>query len=676
MTKSALQQIYSKLQQNQDALGSAIAACKRISASPLFDPIYYTKRYEDVGQSGLEPIAHYVIFGAAEARSPHPLFDARFYRDCLTDKVSRTNNPLRHYLVSPDARELWPNRLFDPKFYLSQTAADVSNPLEHYITVGAANGLDPFPLFDSSFYSTFYKDVGASQINPLVHYLLLGAFEGRAPHYLFDTEHYLRSLEVQCIPYTNLNGADTNEILSNFYEQALKVNHPDNPTLINPLIHYLKLGAEEERNPHPLFSTKFYLSVNADVREAGENPLVHYVTSGQQQHRKPHELFDPKFYLQNLGEVSAGANKAPLVHFLSYGGKNAVSPHPLFDSAFYLRNHPELAAGGVNPLAHYLKIESLGHRLVPNPSFDGLYYSSFDEELNASGLSALEHYIGYGESEKRPRNFFEKATNTGVQHGFDETIATLDQIKFRKPSDQVKVAIVLFGPTPVESDFLRCLRAISRQNVSFAYDVLATGKDIERIIQIAKQLDISWFAEDILSESEACNRAVQFTEAEVLVFLRKDFQVLSDWLANLVANYATSGIVCSATLSPLGRILNCGASLDHDAAIKHNLRHTNGFNRDLNERLPVAVVPRGSIAISRRLFSQLSGYDTTISSISYQDADLSHRANLAGFENFLEPLSRVVSLTDYGSDLHSVVPVSEEDLVAQRQYLERRKLKV
>jgi hypothetical protein len=566
--------------------------------------------------------------------------------------------------------------LFDPEFYLSQTAEDVGNPLEHYITVGAAKGLDPFPLFDSSFYSTFYKDVGASQINPLVHYLLLGAFEGRAPHYLFDTEHYSRSLEVQCIPYTNLDGADTNEILSNFYEQALKVNHPDNPTLINPLIHYLKMGSEEERNPHPVFSTQFYLGANADVREAGENPLVHYVTSGQQQHRKPHELFDPKFYLQNLGEVSAGAAQAPLVHFLTYGGKNAVSPHPLFDSAFYLRNHPELAAGGVNPLAHYLKIESLGHHLVPNPSFDGLYYSSFDEELNASGLSALEHYIRYGESEKRPRNFFDKATNIGVQHGFDETIATLDQINFRKSSDQAKVAIVLFGPTPVESDFLRCLRAISRQNVNFAYDVLATGKDIERIIQIAKQLDIPWCAEDILSESEACNRAVQLTEAEVLVFLRKDFQVLSDWLANLVANYATSGIICSATLSPLGRILNCGASLDHDAAIKHNLRHTNGFNRDLNARLAVAVVPRGSLAISRRLFSQLSGYDTTISSILYQDVDLSHRANLAGFENYLEPLSRAVSLTDYGSDLHSVVPVSEEDLVAQRQYLERCKLQV
>src|SRR5262245_50775799 len=42
--------------------------------------------------------------------------------------------------------------------------------------------------------------------------------------------------------------------------------------------HYLLHGVSEGRDPHPLFSTRFYLERYPDVAASGINPLVHYLT--------------------------------------------------------------------------------------------------------------------------------------------------------------------------------------------------------------------------------------------------------------------------------------------------------------------------------------------------------------------------------------------------------------
>ena len=46
---------------------------------------------------------------------------------------------------------------------------------------------------------------------------------------------------------------------------------------VNPLMHFLKQGWTEGRDPNPLFDTSYYLEVNPDVAAAHINPLVHFV---------------------------------------------------------------------------------------------------------------------------------------------------------------------------------------------------------------------------------------------------------------------------------------------------------------------------------------------------------------------------------------------------------------
>jgi O-antigen biosynthesis protein len=54
---------------------------------------------------------------------------------------------------------------------------------------------------------------------------------------------------------------------------------------MDPVIHYLWLGAELNRDPSPSFSTSGYLKANPDVARANMNPLVHYAGTGRYENR-------------------------------------------------------------------------------------------------------------------------------------------------------------------------------------------------------------------------------------------------------------------------------------------------------------------------------------------------------------------------------------------------------
>src|SRR5690606_30203428 len=64
--------------------------------------------------------------------------------------------------------------------------------------------------------------------------------------------------------------------------------YPDVAALaIDPVEHYLRWGAQLERNPGPRFDTRHYLQANRDVAAAGINPLVHFIKYGRRERRSP-----------------------------------------------------------------------------------------------------------------------------------------------------------------------------------------------------------------------------------------------------------------------------------------------------------------------------------------------------------------------------------------------------
>ncbi|MCX5867832.1 MAG: glycosyltransferase [Proteobacteria bacterium] len=95
----------------------------------------------------------------------------------------------------------------------------------------------------------------------------------------------------------------------------------------DPILHYLRRGASELRDPSPHFRTHYYLEQNPDVSAAGINPLIHFIMWGAREGRDPNPYFDSSFYLESYADVrESEAN--PLAHFLAHGRKEGRDPSP------------------------------------------------------------------------------------------------------------------------------------------------------------------------------------------------------------------------------------------------------------------------------------------------------------------------------------------------------------
>jgi len=72
---------------------------KAIKESGLFDTKYYLFTYPDVRKIGLDPIRHYIKFGADEGRNPSKEFDTSYYLEANPDVREIGINPLAHYVL-------------------------------------------------------------------------------------------------------------------------------------------------------------------------------------------------------------------------------------------------------------------------------------------------------------------------------------------------------------------------------------------------------------------------------------------------------------------------------------------------------------------------------------------------------------------------------------------------
>ena len=82
-----------------DAHVPSAADAAILARSSLFDPAWYLETYPDVAAVGMEPVEHFLRFGAAEQRNPGPNFDTAAYVSAHPESVRSGLNPLIHHLV-------------------------------------------------------------------------------------------------------------------------------------------------------------------------------------------------------------------------------------------------------------------------------------------------------------------------------------------------------------------------------------------------------------------------------------------------------------------------------------------------------------------------------------------------------------------------------------------------
>ena len=115
------------------------AALWRVLSS-FFDAPWYAARYPDVENAGMDPLRHFMIHGAMEARDPNRWFDSAWYAEHYPDVGTSSVNPLLHYLQSGAAELHNPHPRFDAAWYVDQHPEAAANPLLYHLRVGMPNG--------------------------------------------------------------------------------------------------------------------------------------------------------------------------------------------------------------------------------------------------------------------------------------------------------------------------------------------------------------------------------------------------------------------------------------------------------------------------------------------------------------------------------------------------------
>ena len=102
----------------------------RIRRARLFDAAFYLERYADVRVAGMNPLRHYLRYGAAEGRKPHPLFQPDYYL-ARCPEARNSPNPLLHFFEQ--GAMCPPHPLFDCSAYVEENPDAAPQPLVHYL---------------------------------------------------------------------------------------------------------------------------------------------------------------------------------------------------------------------------------------------------------------------------------------------------------------------------------------------------------------------------------------------------------------------------------------------------------------------------------------------------------------------------------------------------------------
>lgn len=358
------------------------------------------------------PIPQHIDDSSCPNNEPNvglPNFDAEFYASLYPDLQHLTKGELKVHWLNHGRNE---GRFSDLSAWLAdQRTLDIPDEFSLYL----------YKMFNKDLSSVLKRDVDF-----VLHFANKGRFQGRRFSVDIDTV-----------------GAAFDR---DFYLSA----HPELVgDCVDPVRHYVTIGAKLGWDPSPEFSTTFYIKRSPDVRKAGVNPFYHYLVWGRLEGRIPTqtaldsgvELFDSKaellkpsfdsgYYLSRNPEL-ASYNVDPLLHYLHFGWQKGLDPNANFSTQFYLDNNHDVRNSGENPFYHYLRIGRVEGRLPKKSDtllqldaepecemshdylegrsvkkalenvFDERFYLERYPDISAGKLDPLEHYLVAGWAEGR-----------------------------------------------------------------------------------------------------------------------------------------------------------------------------------------------------------------------------------------------------------------------------------
>lgn len=155
----------------------------------------------------------------------------------------------------------------------------------------------------------------------------------------------------------------------------------------------------------------------------------------------------------------------------------------------------------------------------------------------------------------------------------------------------------------------------------------------------------------------ACNDGAARARGEVLVFLNNDTVPQPGWLDALLDtfdNLPDAGLVGAQLVYPDGRLQEAGGVVFSDGSAWNYGRFESPEDPRYASLRDADYCSGAAIAIPRKLFESLNGFDTRYAPAYYEDTDLAFSVRAAGKRVLYQPAARVVHLEGItsGTDLN------------------------
>lgn len=382
----------------------------------------------------------------------------------------------------------------------------------------------------------------------------------------------------------------------------------------NPIEHYKKVGWRRGLDPHPLFSTNYYIS-SLD-RDLIADPLTDFAEKGSFEYAEAHPLLDIQLYLSRRPDV-AKSKMHPLAHYLSMGWKENFSAFRLFDQEYYLSQCPGLIEAGFAPLVHYLRF---GWRegVKPHRSFDPKLITKLAGlPQDVEPLSAM--IVALMKAGLSPRNH--TPTSSIIILNLSKSVMTLQCLFFiLRNTDMVDVEVIVVdnGSNPHE------------------FRLLCEFGSMATVIRNDSNLGFG----------EANNIGAEAAKGRNLIILNNDAFVTKGWLPPLVKALEEDGVGAAGPLFLYGNgtVQEAGGSVAPDGIVH---QFGKGLSAPLPENLvrkPVRYTSAAALAIKADTYQKILGFDLIWDPAYYEDVDICLKVEIAGLKVMFEPASRVVHL--------------------------------
>lgn len=217
---------------------------------------------------------------------------------------------------------------------------------------------------------------------------------------------------------------------------------------------------------------------------------------------------------------------------------------------------------------------------------------------------------------------------------------------------------------PVHNKFeltWRCLNSLLAASVSTPFEViLIDDGSSDETLDIADKLDgVSLLRHETAQGFVgSCNEGASKARGETLVILNNDTEFTDAWLDELLWPFEHQdrvGLVGGQLIYPDGRLQESGGIFWSDASAWNYGRNENALEPRFNYSREVDYVSGACLAMPRRLWNELNGFDPIFAPGYYEDSDLAFRVREAGYRTLVAPLCKVYHLEggSAGTDLDS-----------------------